>query len=175
MFFNIFINREACGVLSLQRGFDKDGGVGVKSVVLRAQGGWNREISVRVLSGGLTMEHGCDKESAIVVQNKVNNVILTPKEKKSLRNKRHWLKKKNMESSVGVQSGGLKLEHGCDKESTIVVQHKVNNVILTPKEKRALHNKRYRLKKKSMKSSVGVKGGELTLEHGCDKENIILV
>ena len=42
-----------------------------------------------------------------------------------------------MESSVGVQSGGLKLEHGCDKESTIVVQHKVNNVILTTKEKRA--------------------------------------
>ena len=68
-------------MFSLQRGFDKEGGVGVKSAVLRAQGGCNRENSVRVLSGGLTMEHGCDKESAIIVQNKVNNVILTAKEK----------------------------------------------------------------------------------------------
>ena len=34
---------------------------------------------VKVISGGLTIEHGCDKESAVVVQNKVNNVILTPK------------------------------------------------------------------------------------------------
>ena len=67
---------------SLQRGFDKEGGVGVKSAVLRAEGGCNREISDGMLSGGLTMEHGCDKESAIVVQNKVNNVILSPKEKK---------------------------------------------------------------------------------------------
>ena len=66
---------------SLQRGFDKEGGVGVKSAVLRAECGWNRAISDGVLSGGLTMEHGCDKESAIVVQNKVNNVILSPKEK----------------------------------------------------------------------------------------------
>ena len=40
-----------------------------------------------------------------------------------------------MESSVGVQCGGLKLEHGCDKESAIIVQNKVNNVILTAKEK----------------------------------------
>ena len=27
------------------------------------------------------------------------------------------------------------MEHACDKESTIVVQKKVNDVILTPKEK----------------------------------------
>ena len=31
-----------------------------------------------------------------------------------------------MESTVGVQSGGLTLEHVCDKESAILVQHKVN-------------------------------------------------
>ena len=89
------------------------------------------------------MEHGCDNESAIVVPNKDNNLILDSKRrKKSLRNKRHWLKKKNMESSVGVQSGGLKLEHGCHKESTIVVQNKVNNVIVNPKEKRVLSEKK---------------------------------
>ena len=78
---------------SLQRGFDKESGVGVKSAVLRARGGFHRENSVGVLSGGLTMEHLCDKESNIVVQNKVNNIILTPKEKRALRNKRHRLKK----------------------------------------------------------------------------------
>ena len=68
-------------MLSLQRGFDKEDGVGVKSAVLRAQGGCNRENSVGVLSGGFIMEHGCDKKSGTVVQNKVNNVILTPQEK----------------------------------------------------------------------------------------------
>ena len=41
-----------------------------------------------------------------------------------------------MESSVGVQSGGLTLEHVCDKESDIVVQHNINNISLTPKEKK---------------------------------------
>ena len=65
----------------LQRGFDKEGGVGVKSAVLRAQGGCYRENIVGMLSGGLTMEYGCDKESTIVVQNKVINVILTQTEK----------------------------------------------------------------------------------------------
>ena len=40
------------------------------------------------------------------------------------------LKKKNMERVlVGVQSGGLALEHGYDNESIILVQHKVNNII----------------------------------------------
>ena len=34
--FDVFINREVCGVLSLQRVFGKEGGVGVKSAVLRA-------------------------------------------------------------------------------------------------------------------------------------------
>ena len=55
-----------------------------------------------------------------------------------------------MESSVGVQSGWLKLEHICDKESIIVVQHKVNNVILTQKEKRELRDKKYRSTKKNL-------------------------
>ena len=72
----------------------------MNSAVLRAQCGWNREISVGVRSGGSTMEHGCDKESDIVVQNKDNNVILTPKEKRALRNKRHRLKKKDVEDNV---------------------------------------------------------------------------
>ena len=34
-----------------------------------------------------------------------------------------------------MQSGVLTLEHGYDEESTIVLQNKVNNVILTPKDK----------------------------------------
>ena len=59
-----------------------------------------------------------------------------------------------MESSVGVQCGGLKLEHVCDKESTIVVQHKVNDFILTPKETRELHNTKYMLRKKNLEEHV---------------------
>ena len=46
------------------------------------------------------------------------------------------------------------MEHGCIKESTVAVQHKVNNVILTPKEKRALRNKRHRLRKKNVEDDV---------------------
>ena len=72
-------------MLSLQPGFDKEDGVGVKSAVLRSQGGCNMENSIGVLSGGLTIERGCDKESAIVVQNKVNNFILSAKEKKIIK------------------------------------------------------------------------------------------
>ena len=52
--FNVFINREACGVLSLHCGFYKEVGVGVKSTVVGVQDGCNRENSVGVLSGGLT-------------------------------------------------------------------------------------------------------------------------
>ena len=59
-----------------------------------------------------------------------------------------------MESSVGVQSGGLELEHRCDIESTIVVQHKINIVILTPKEKRVLRDKKYGLRKKFFEEDV---------------------
>ena len=66
-------------MLPLQRGFDKEVGVSMKSAVLKAQCVCNKENSAGVLSGGLTMEHICDKESAIVVQNKANNVILTQK------------------------------------------------------------------------------------------------
>ena len=72
----------------------------MKSAILRTQGGYNRENSVGVLSGGLTMEHVCDKESDIVVQNKVNNVILTQKEKRALRNRRNRLKNKNVDGGV---------------------------------------------------------------------------
>ena len=34
IFFNVFINREVCGVFSLQRGWDKESGVGGKNAVL---------------------------------------------------------------------------------------------------------------------------------------------
>ena len=61
IFFIVFINREACGLLSLQRGFDKECGVGMKSAVSRDEWGYNTESSGGVLSGGLPMEHECDK------------------------------------------------------------------------------------------------------------------
>ena len=41
--------------MSLQRGFDEKGGVGVKSAVLREQCGCNMYNSFSVLSGGLTI------------------------------------------------------------------------------------------------------------------------
>ena len=82
IFFIVFINREVCGVFSLQRGCDKEGGVGGKSAVLIFQHICDKERSFDVQRGGLTLEHGYDKESFILVQDKVNNVILTPKEKK---------------------------------------------------------------------------------------------
>ena len=73
-----------------------------------------------------------------------------------------------MESSVGVQSGGLKLEHGCDKESTIVVQHKVNNVILTPKEKRASPDKKYRLRRGNVEEDVEKERQRKRIFHNAD-------
>ena len=53
-----------------------------------------------------------------------------------------------------MQSTGLTLDHVCDKESTIVVQHNVNNIILTEKEKRVLRNKWNRSKKKNVEEDI---------------------
>ena len=78
--FNVFIDREVCGFLTLQGGYDEEGGAGGKSAVLRFQRAYYRESIVEVQSGGLTLENGCDKESVILVQDTVNNVMLTPKD-----------------------------------------------------------------------------------------------
>ena len=59
-----------------------------------------------------------------------------------------------MKMCVEAQITELRLEHGCDKESTIVVQHKVSNVILTPKEKIVLRDTKYRLRNKNVEEYV---------------------
>ena len=61
IFFNVFINREVCGLFSLQRGINKENGFGCKSAVLKFQHGCDRDSSVGLQSGGLTLQHGCDK------------------------------------------------------------------------------------------------------------------
>ena len=68
--------------------------------MLRFQGIYDREDRVGVQSGGLTLEHGCYKKNVILVQNKLNKCILTPKEKRELHNKKYMLQKKNVEEDV---------------------------------------------------------------------------
>ena len=80
----------------MQRGCDKESGVGGKSAVSTFQRGCDMEISFGVQIDGLTLEHRRDKESVVLLKNNVNNFILNPKEKKVLHNNNYTLKKKKI-------------------------------------------------------------------------------
>ena len=84
----------------MHSGFDMEGAVAVNILVLRAQRGFDRENSVGVLSGGLTMEHRCDKESTIVVQNSSETPKLRPPDKKT----QHQLRSVSHESFLAKLS-----------------------------------------------------------------------
>lgn len=74
-----------------------------------------------------------------------------------------------MESSVGLHSEGLALQGGYDKDSDILLQNKVKNFILTPKENIELCKKRHMLKKGNL-GQVKEKEQKRKMKF-CNKEN----